>query len=55
MPTYDEVERAYRELSARLAYCQGEVDPQDARRLEDLAELRVQLTAPDFRSYAATA
>jgi hypothetical protein len=56
MPDIEEIEREYRVLSAKVAYAEFEdaVEPDEARRLEELSRLRVDLTAPDFRVYAAS-
>jgi hypothetical protein len=50
MPELEEIELEYRELSARVTYASfdGAVDPADERHLEELADLRVRLSAPDF-------
>lgn len=56
MSDIEAVEREYRVLSARVTYAElsGQaVDPADQKRLEELAELRMELIEPDFRSYAA--
>lgn len=50
MPTLEQVEREYIELSARVTYASfdGPVAPEDEARLEQLADWRIELTAPDF-------
>lgn len=51
MPEIEAIEREYRELSARLAYAffeSIEVSDADLKRLEELSECRVKLTAPNF-------
>lgn len=52
MPTLAEIEREYRTLSALVTYAgfaEG-VRPEDETRLEQLAQWRVELTAPDFEA-----
>lgn len=52
MPTLAEIEREYRELSALVTYAgfSHDIEPRDELRLEQLAQWRVQLTAPDFKA-----
>lgn len=54
MPTLDQIEREYRKLSAQVtdAEFDGNVREDAARRLEQLAQWRVDLTAPDFSAAA---
>lgn len=55
MPEFEVIEREYRELSARIVYAifEGEEpSAEDCRRLDELADLRVRLSAPDFRHLA---
>ncbi|MBX9796771.1 hypothetical protein [Sphingomonas sp.] len=55
MPTLAEIEREYRELSARITYAgfSHDVLPEDERRLEQLGQWRIELTAPDFQAASA--
>jgi len=51
MPEFENIEREYRQLSAKITYAifeDGELCQTDLTRLEELAEMRVQLSAPDF-------
>jgi hypothetical protein len=50
---FEDLEREYRGLSAKIVYAllkNEEVSQVDLRRLEELAELRVKCSAPDFSS-----
>ncbi|MBY0305482.1 MAG: hypothetical protein K2W86_10090 [Sphingomonas sp.] len=51
MPSLEEIEREYRALAARVTYAEFDniVNPEESQRLQQLAEWRVELTAPDFR------
>lgn len=56
MPNREEIEREYRELSARLAYADVEGEPvskADTRRYDQLAQQRVLSSAPDFSALIA--
>ena len=54
MPELDQVEREYRALSARLTYAMVDgdwIDPAERARLDQLAQWRVDLTAPDLSAH----
>lgn len=56
MPNREEIEREYRELSARLAYAEIEGEPvskAETQRYEQLAQQRVRFSAPDFSALIA--
>ena len=58
MIEFEELEREYRELSARIVYAllRGEdVSSADMRRWEELGEMRVKYSAPDFSSLISEA
>lgn len=53
MPDFETYEREYRDLSAEIAYAllQGEeISQLKLERLNELAEMRVNCSAPDFQS-----
>lgn len=53
MLDFEDLEREYRDLSAKIVYAllkSEEVEQADLIRLEELAELRVKCSAPDFNS-----
>ena len=58
MLDFEELEREYRDLSARIIYAlleNEDVSPVEIMRLEELAEMRVRCSAPDFNSIVSEA
>lgn len=57
MSELETVERDYRALATKVIYgsFKGDIDPNDQRRLDDLADRRIALSAPDLSSLASEA
>ncbi len=53
MSELEKVEREYRALSTKLIYrgFKGGVDPSDQRRLDELSDRRVDLSAPSLKTF----
>lgn len=57
MSELEKVEREYRALATKLIYgsFSAETNPQEKRRLDELSDLRVTLSAPDFSHLVSAA